>query len=98
MIDQYGIDRPVMHACGHDMHLTCLPAASELMHSSRSHWSGTLIVLFQPNEEHTGGAQAMLDDGLYDKVKVPDIVLGQHSMPMRTGRVNVRSGTDTFSS
>ena len=92
MIDQYGIDRPVMHACGHDMHLTCLLAASELMHSSRSHWNGTLIVLFQPTEEHTGGAQAMLDDGLYDKVKVPDIVLGQHSMPIRTGRVNVRSG------
>ncbi|KAL8831646.1 MAG: hypothetical protein Q9170_005200 [Blastenia crenularia] len=92
MIDQYGMRRPVMHACGHDKHLTCLLAASELMHSSRSHWSGTLIALFQPNEEHTGGAQAMLDGGLYDKVKVPDIVLGQHSMPMRTGRVNIRSG------
>ena len=56
MTDQYGVQRPVMHACGHDMHLTCLLATLELMHSSRSRWSGTLIVLFQPNEEHTGGA------------------------------------------
>ncbi|KAL8950448.1 MAG: hypothetical protein Q9222_003516 [Ikaeria aurantiellina] len=92
MIEQYGYERLDMHARGHDMHLTCLLAASELMFSSRSQWSGTLILLFQPNEEHTWGAQAMLNDGLYKKVQVPDIVLGQHSMPMRTGRVNIRSG------
>lgn len=101
MVDQYGFERPVMHACGHDMHLTCLLGAANSLKSGEKHWRGTLIVLFQPDEEHTGGAQAMVDDGLYDKVPVPDIVLGQHSIPMRSGRINIRPGVvlaaaDTF--
>ena len=50
------------------------------------------MVLFQPNEEHTGGAQTMVDDGLYDKVPVPDMVLGQHSIPIQSGRINIRPG------
>ena len=101
MVDQYGFMNPVMHACGHDMHLICLLAASHLLHAARSDWRGTLIVLFQPNEEHTGGAQAMLDDDLYGKVPVPDLVLGQHSVPLREGTIKIRPGpvlvaADTF--
>ncbi|PYI07699.1 metal-dependent amidase/aminoacylase/carboxypeptidase [Aspergillus sclerotiicarbonarius CBS 121057] len=87
-----GVDKPVMHACGHDMHITCLLAAAETLANMRDAWSGTLIILFQPDEERGGGAQAMVDDGLYDQIPVPDYVLGQHVMRMRAGRVGSRPG------
>ncbi|KAJ5984245.1 hypothetical protein N7481_006344 [Penicillium waksmanii] len=87
-----GVSTPVMHACGHDSHVTTLMAASSLLHSARDHWSGTLICIFQPAEEHLTGAQAMLDDGLYDKIPKPDLVLAQHVMRMRAGTVSIREG------
>nr|OQO25048.1 hypothetical protein B0A51_07141 [Rachicladosporium sp. CCFEE 5018] len=59
----------------------------------RKTWHGTLIVLFQPNEERGSGAKAMVDDGLYKKVPVPDVVLAQHVMPFRAGNVAVKKGT-----
>jgi amidohydrolase len=90
-----GIERPVMHACGHDVHATCLLAATEVLTSSalRAHWSGTLIVLFQPAEERGTGAQAMVDDGLWDKIPHPDYLFAQHvvaSLP--AGVVGLRPG------
>jgi amidohydrolase len=68
MKDVAGIERPVMHACGHDMHVAALLAAAKLLDDAKSEWSGTLIVLFQPNEERNGGAKAIVDDGLYENI------------------------------
>lgn len=90
--DQDGVRKPVSHACGHDSHVTSLMAAAMLLHAAREHWSGTLICIFQPSEEHLNGAQAMLDDGLYEKIPKPDLVLAQHVMRMRAGTVNIRHG------
>ncbi|KAJ5776202.1 uncharacterized protein N7511_001213 [Penicillium nucicola] len=90
--DSSGKQQPVMHACGHDTHVTSLMAASTLLHAAREEWTGTLICIFQPAEEHLDGAKAMLDDGLYDKIPKPDLVLAQHVMRMRAGTVNLRAG------
>jgi metal-dependent amidase/aminoacylase/carboxypeptidase family protein len=57
-----------------------------LLLKAKDKWSGTLILCFQPAEEKGAGAQAMVDDGLYDKVPLPDIVLGGHVMPFKAGK------------
>ncbi|KAI9813514.1 MAG: hypothetical protein M1832_006312 [Thelocarpon impressellum] len=90
--DDDGVTRPVMHACGHDMHVACLLAAAATLAGAAERWRGTVIALFQPNEERAGGARAMVDDGLYTRVPVPDVVLGQHVMPFRAGAVGTRRG------
>ena len=72
-------------------------AAAETLHTARKHWKGTLIVLFQPNEERAGGAKAMIADGLYDPKRhscpLPDVVLGQHVSPLPSGTVGTRVGS-----
>ena len=91
-IDVDGTEKPVMHACGHDMHVSSLMGAAELLSAAKKEWSGTLICLFQPDEERGEGARAMVKDGLYDKVPRPDYVLGQHVVPAKTGVVELRAG------
>ena len=92
MDDEFGIRQPVSHACGHDLHMASLLAALTLLKTSSEKWHGTVIGLFQPNEEYTGGAQAMIDGGLYTKIPVPHVVLGQHIVPLKSGLVATRIG------
>jgi len=90
--DGDGTEVPLMHACGHDMHVTCLlGAAAELAHDTSS-WRGTLLCVFQPAEETGEGARAMIDDGLFDRFGVPDVVLGQHVSPIPAGLFGLRPG------
>jgi amidohydrolase len=93
--DAGGQETPVMHACGHDMHVAWLAAASALLASGTTHWRGTLLAVFQPGEETAQGAQAMIDDGLLDRFPKPDVVLGQHVMPASAGTIGSRAGVIT---
>lgn len=91
-VDHEGKDMPVMHACGHDVHVSCLVGAVEVLVAQRDQWQGTLVALFQPAEEWGGGAETMVADGLYDAVPKPDVVLGQHVAPFPAGWFGIRPG------
>lgn len=94
-MDRTGKTVPVMHACGHDMHVASLIGAARLMAQTRDMWHGTLISVFQPAEETGEGAQAMINDRLFERFPKPDVILGQHVMSMPAGVVACRSGVIT---
>ncbi|HXU06582.1 MAG TPA: M20 family metallopeptidase [Polyangia bacterium] len=94
-VDSEGKTVPVMHACGHDMHVTWLVGATTLLAQTRASWRGTVMAVFQPAEETGVGAKAMIDDGMFGRFPKPDVVLGQHVMVGPAGVVGGRSGVIT---
>ncbi|MEM1381098.1 MAG: amidohydrolase [Pseudomonadota bacterium] len=73
-----GVVKPVMHACGHDVHITSLVGTARQMMDRKDEWSGTLVLIGQPAEERISGARAMLEDGLYERFPKPDYALALH--------------------
>ena len=94
-LDYASTNEGVMHACGHDMHVAWLAGAAAVLAASRDAWQGTLLAVFQPAEETAAGAQAMIDDGLFDRFPKPEVVLGQHVMPAPAGSIGTRTGVIT---
>jgi len=81
MKDRSGTEVGVMHACGHDIHMTCWVGTARVMAALKDRWSGTLVLIAQPAEEIVAGARMMLDDGLYRRFPKPDFCLALHSDP-----------------
>ena len=100
-VDGDGNEVFVMHACGHDVHITSLVGTGRLMAERRDLWSGTLLLLGQPAEEIVAGAQAMMEDGLWDRVVKPDFAMAFHvTSALPTGTISAPlsaaySGADT---
>lgn len=92
-VGQDGKEYPVMHACGHDVHITSMVGTARQLMAMKDKWSGTLMFIVQPAEERVGGAKAMLADGLYERFGKPDYALAFHvSSVLETGKVSAAEG------
>jgi amidohydrolase len=88
-----GQEVPVMHACGHDIHMSSLVGTARLLASMRKHWHGKLILIGQPSEETIDGASAMVRDGLYERFGTPDFALALHDWDdLPAGKIGLTSG------
>jgi hippurate hydrolase len=98
-VDITGEEVPVMHACGHDTHITAMVGTARRLVAMKDRWSGTVIFIGQPAEERIGGAKAMLEDGLYERFGVPDYALAFHvSAGDPAGKVTLSGGIIASSS
>ena len=88
-----GVESDVMHACGHDTHITTWLGTARRLAAMKDQWSGTLVMVLQPGEELGLGAKAMLDDGLYTRFPKPDVLLAFHdSASLPAGVIGVARG------
>ena len=91
--DNSGRDVPVMHACGHDLHMSTLIATAAIMAHSRETWRGTLLLIGQPAEESISGAKMMLADGFLARFPKPDVGIALHvGNELPAGKVGVGAG------
>ena len=93
-----GQDVGVMHACGHDIHITTMISVARNMAALKSQWHGTLMLIGQPSEETIDGAKAMLADHLYERFGRPDMAIALHDSNFAAGKVSVVSGPALASS
>ncbi len=92
-VDIDGEKKPVMHACGHDSHMTSLVGAARRLVAMKDDWAGTIVFVGQPAEERIVGARMMIEDGLYERFPRPDYVVGHHvSSRLAHGTVSVKAG------
>ncbi|WP_430443351.1 M20 metallopeptidase family protein [Sphingorhabdus contaminans] len=88
-----GLEMPVMHACGHDVHITSLVGTARQLASLKDRWKGTVVFIVQPAEERVGGAAAMIKDGLYTRFPKPDFALAFHvAAELETGKIAASEG------
>ena len=93
-----GQDVGVMHACGHDIHITTMIGVARNMAALKSQWHGTLMLVGQPSEETIDGAKALLADHLYERFGKPDLAIALHDANFAAGKVSVVSGPALASS
>ncbi|WP_395612139.1 amidohydrolase [Allosphingosinicella sp.] len=88
--DMAGVEQPVMHACGHDVHITAMVGTARQLAARRARWQGTLMLIVQPAEETVSGARAMLADGLYTRFPKPDYAVAFHVMAqLAAGQIDI---------